>query len=45
MGDKIESFTDLQVWQKAHKLVVEIYKTTKIFPREEKFGPNCLTVT
>ncbi|EKE06729.1 MAG: 23S ribosomal protein [uncultured bacterium] len=29
---------DLQVWQKSIKLVTEIYKTTKLFPDEEKFG-------
>ena len=36
--NKIESFTDLQVWQAGHALVVEIYKVTKQFPREESFG-------
>lgn len=38
-GDtKIETFTDLKVWQEAHKLVLTIYKVTKEFPDEEKFG-------
>lgn len=36
--DKIRSFTDLIVWQKAHQLVLRIYKETKCFPAEEKFG-------
>lgn len=31
-------FTDLIVWQESHRLVVTIYKTTKLFPREEIFG-------
>jgi four helix bundle protein len=28
----------LDVWQKAIDLVVEVYKATEHFPREEKFG-------
>jgi four helix bundle protein len=35
---KIKSFTDLVVWQEAHKLVLLIYEITKIFPKEEIFG-------
>lgn len=35
---KIKSFTDLQVWQEGHKLVLLVYKTTKKFPKEELFG-------
>lgn len=27
-----KSFEDLLVWQKAHELVVEVYKITKLFP-------------
>ncbi|MEK7170168.1 MAG: four helix bundle protein [Patescibacteria group bacterium] len=34
----IQNFTDLRVWQTGHTLVVEIYKVTKQFPREEVFG-------
>ncbi|MFC1674568.1 four helix bundle protein [Candidatus Omnitrophota bacterium] len=34
----IKTFRDLKVWQKAHGLVLEIYKVTKDFPREERFG-------
>jgi four helix bundle protein len=33
-------FTDLLVWQKAHKFVVEVYHITFKYPREELF---CLT--
>ena len=33
-----KSFKDLIVWQKAYKLVLEIYKTTKFFPEHEKYG-------
>jgi len=35
---KVTTFRDLKVWEKAHKLVLEVYKITKNFPREEKFG-------
>lgn len=35
---KIQSFTDLEVWREAHKLVLMIYKSTKTFPKEETFG-------
>ncbi len=35
---KIKSFTQLNAWREAHFLVLEIYKLTKDFPREEQFG-------
>lgn len=35
---KIAKFTDLVAWQEAHKLVLMIYKMTKIFPAEERYG-------
>ena len=31
-------FEELVVWQKAHQLVLAIYKLTKNFPKEEIFG-------
>lgn len=34
----LQSFTDLKVWQKAHELTLEIYRLTKHFPPDEKFG-------
>ena len=34
----MEKFKQLKVWQKAHRLVLEIYKVTSRFPAEEKFG-------
>lgn len=34
----LKSFKDLIVWQKAHQLVLKIYKTTKSFPKEETYG-------
>jgi len=34
----LTKFEDLQVWQKAHQIVLEIYKSTKQFPTDERFG-------
>ncbi len=34
----IKSFKDLIVWQKAIDLCVEIYRATRAFPAEERFG-------
>jgi len=36
--EKIRSFRDLDAWKEGHRLVLEIYKTTKSFPKEEMFG-------
>jgi four helix bundle protein len=33
-----KTFKDLIVWQHAHQLVIEVYKMTKEFPREEMYG-------
>jgi len=38
MVNEIKNFYDLEVWQKSHQLVIEIYKITKDFPKEEQFG-------
>lgn len=32
------TFKDLVVWQHAHQLVIEMYKMTREFPREELYG-------
>ncbi len=37
-GSKIKSFTDLITWQKAHALVLIIYKFTNAFPRTETYS-------
>ncbi|KAB7731278.1 four helix bundle protein [Rudanella paleaurantiibacter] len=37
---KTQHFTQLIVWQKAHKLVLSVYQLTKSFPKDELF---CLT--
>lgn len=36
--DKIDSFKDLKVWQKAMEISVEVYKRTADFPQSEMFG-------
>ena len=33
-----KSFTDLVVWQKAHALVLAIYRLTDAFPKSELYG-------
>lgn len=35
---KTQRFEELIVWQKAHALVLEIYKLSKDFPKEETYG-------
>ena len=34
----MHNFKELKVWQKARELVKEIYRLTKDFPQEEKYG-------
>lgn len=38
MEGKIQRFTDLKAWQEAHTLVLQVYKVTKKYPDDEKFG-------
>ena len=38
MKEYLQSHKDLIVWQKAVDLVIEIYKLTQIFPKEELYG-------
>lgn len=33
----IKSFHDLEIWKLSHQLVLEVYKISKIFPKEENF--------
>ncbi|HMN23861.1 MAG: four helix bundle protein [Ignavibacteriaceae bacterium] len=35
---KSQSFTELIVWQKAHRFVLTVYEITKGFPKEEIYG-------
>jgi len=40
MGEKgkIEHFTDLDAWQINHQVALAIYKISKKFPKDERFG-------
>ena len=35
---KFTSFTEMPVWQKAHKLVLDVYQLTASFPKAEVYG-------
>jgi four helix bundle protein len=35
---KIKSYSELQVWQKAHELTLEVFRITEKFPRSDMFG-------
>ena len=35
---RVDSFEQLEVWQKAHAMALNIYKITQDFPEEEEFG-------
>lgn len=37
-GGAVKDFRDLQVWHKAHQLTLTVYRLTKTFPREERYG-------
>lgn len=34
----MQAFQNLDVWRKAHKLTLDLYRTTEAFPRSEAFG-------
>lgn len=38
MEKEVKNFYDLDVWKKGHLLVLEIYKLTQRFPKEELYG-------
>ena len=35
---QIKSFQELEVWQRAHQLVLAVYQVTKEFPPDERYG-------
>ena len=35
---KVENFEQLEVWQKAHAMALDVYKLTSDLPEEEEFG-------
>jgi four helix bundle protein len=34
----MKDFRDLKVWEKAHRLTLDVYRATSRFPREELYG-------
>jgi four helix bundle protein len=34
----MRNYRDLDVWEKSHKLTLDLYKLSRAFPREELFG-------
>jgi len=46
----MKDFRDLKVWEKAHRLTLDIYKATSAFPRDEQYGltsqikPPCTSI-
>lgn len=34
----LKNYKELKVWQRSYQLCLEIYKTTKRFPKEETYG-------
>jgi four helix bundle protein len=37
-NQKIERYQDLKIWQRSINLVGQVYKITKAFPNDERFG-------
>jgi hypothetical protein len=35
---RVKDFKELKVWGKAQHLAVEVYRVTRCFPREERYG-------
>ena len=38
----MRNFKELQVWQKSHRVVIEVYRITKAFPSDERLGVSYL---
>jgi hypothetical protein len=34
----MRNYRDLRIWDEAHKLALAVYRTTRVFPKEERFG-------
>ena len=34
----LKNYRDLKVWQKSYRLCLALYRITKIFPKEERYG-------
>jgi len=38
VGKRVRNYEDLEVWQLAHELTIQLYRLTEKFPRTEIFG-------
>jgi len=38
LSDMLRNYKDLKVWQKSYQLCLEIYRITKLFPKEEIYA-------
>jgi four helix bundle protein len=38
MAAPAKTFQDLVVWQKSHRFVLDVYRTTAVFPKSETYG-------
>jgi four helix bundle protein len=34
----MQNFRDLKVWERAHRVALDVYRLSSMFPREEAFG-------
>ncbi|PSB33656.1 four helix bundle protein [Stenomitos frigidus] len=34
----MKNFRELKVWQKSHQTTLDVYRSTKLFPKEELYG-------
>jgi four helix bundle protein len=34
----VQSFRNLKVWEKAHAMTLDVYRSTRVFPKEELYG-------
>ena len=34
----LKNYRDLKVWQKPYRLCLDLYRITKLFPKEERYG-------
>jgi four helix bundle protein len=34
----VKNFRDLKVWSKSHQLTLDVYRATRVFPKDELYG-------
>lgn len=37
-GSSVQDFRKLKVWEKSHAFVLDVYKSTEVFPKSELYG-------